>query len=56
MTITLNNRKTPEPARLQEEARGLFVVKDAYKGEFEYFEGRPLPAVAPEAENKGSEK
>jgi hypothetical protein len=34
-----------EPMRVVEVKPGLYVVKNAYLGRYEYFKGRPLPKV-----------
>lgn len=31
---------------------GLYVVKNAYEGHYEYFKGRPLPTEKPPSERK----
>lgn len=47
--MTLNpslNRSTQQPMRVEKSTTaGVFRVKDAYSGNYEYFKGRPLPRV-----------
>lgn len=38
--------KDREP-RVEEVERGLYVVRDAYDGEYEYFPGRPIQTEEP---------
>jgi hypothetical protein len=44
--LTPNNIKRPTGTRLKLEkvADGLYMVKNAYDGHYEYFKGRPLRA------------
>lgn len=39
---------------LREIRRGLFVVDNAYAGRYEFFKGRPAPAVTPGNSSAGS--
>ncbi len=47
--MTLNpslNRSAQQPMRVEKSTtNGVFRVKDAYSGSYEYFKGRPLPKV-----------
>jgi hypothetical protein len=47
--MTLNpslNRSTQQPMRVERSStNGVFRVKNAYSGSYEYFKGRPLPKV-----------
>lgn len=47
MTISTNNIKRPKdlPLRVERAADGLYTVKNLYEGDYEYFEGRPLPKI-----------
>lgn len=33
------------PLRVEKSSNGVFSVKNAYSGTYEYFKGRPLPKV-----------
>ena len=47
MTFTPNLRRSGQlPLRVEKSSSGVFRVKNAYSGTFEYFKGRPLPKVA----------
>lgn len=59
MNISKNNIRQSEeaPLRVEHAPDGLYVVKNAYEGQYEYFKDRPLPKasqpsqrVAPSAE------
>ena len=40
------NKSTQQPMRVERSAtNGVFRVKNAYSGNYEYFKGRPLPKV-----------
>jgi hypothetical protein len=47
MTISPSNIKQSKelPLRVESTEDGLYSVKNAYAGQYEYFEGRPLPAI-----------
>ncbi len=48
--MTLNpslKRSAQQPMRVEKAANGVFRVKNAYSGNYEYFKGRPLPKVDP---------
>jgi len=47
MTISRNNIRQPKevPLRVERSRDGLYVVKNAYEGHYEYFKNRPLPKV-----------
>lgn len=47
MEITGNNLKRPRGFTLRfEQQNGLYTVTNAYEGEYEFFEDRPLPVTA----------
>jgi hypothetical protein len=55
--MTLNpslNRSSQRPMRVEKSTNGVFRVKNAYSGNYEYFKGRPLPKV--ESTKTGSSK
>jgi hypothetical protein len=55
MTLTPSlNRSTQQPMRVEKSANGVFRVKNAYSGNYEYFKGRPLPKV--ESSKNGTSK
>jgi len=47
MTISPNNIKQSKeiPFRVERDIDGVYVVKNAYEGRYEYFKDRPLPSV-----------
>jgi len=47
MTISPNNIKQSKeiPFRIERGDDGVYVVKNAYEGRYEYFKDRPLPSV-----------
>jgi hypothetical protein len=47
--LTPNSIKRPdgEQMKLEKSADGLYVFKNAYVGQYEYFKGRPLEAPIP---------
>jgi hypothetical protein len=51
MTLNPNDAqpvRDQEPMRVEKAPNGLYSVKNAYSGDYEYFKGRPLPKITPE--------
>jgi hypothetical protein len=40
-----DSRSGQQPMRVEKSQPGLYSVKNAYSGNYEYFKGRPLPTV-----------
>ena len=59
--LTPNSIKRPSGTsiRLEESSTGLYVVRDAYEGRYEFFKNRPLrakrPAIVLDAPARGHE-
>jgi hypothetical protein len=54
--VTTSGIRPPEDVKypLREVKRGLFVVENAYEGHYEFFKGRPAPAVPAGSQAAGS--